>query len=102
MYKRQLEQVFFPAGAAAGQAAGDVRCWGRHTWDALTSTAPVAVGAGFATAVTAGDLHDCALLTDGHVECWGQDGAGQLGDGTPAPGFVTSAAPHPSLVIGLP
>ena len=35
---------------------------------------PVAVVAG-------GDEHSCALMGSGGVKCWGQDGAGQLGDG---------------------
>jgi alpha-tubulin suppressor-like RCC1 family protein len=32
--------------------------------------------------VVGGELHTCALLADGSVECWGNNQGGQLGDGT--------------------
>ncbi len=32
--------------------------------------------------IVAGELHTCALVTDGEVECWGRNDEGQLGDGT--------------------
>ncbi len=35
-----------------------------------------------ATALTTGNAHTCALLTDGTVHCWGANYRGQLGDGT--------------------
>jgi alpha-tubulin suppressor-like RCC1 family protein len=33
--------------------------------------------------LAAGFLHTCARSTDGKVSCWGDNGAGQLGDGLP-------------------
>lgn len=35
-----------------------------------------------ATAVAAGSLHFCVLRADGRVACWGENGEGELGDGT--------------------
>jgi len=35
-----------------------------------------------ATTISTGGLHTCALLTSTQVRCWGENGSGQLGDGT--------------------
>ena len=35
----------------------------------------------YATYVASGPYHVCAILDDGNLRCWGQNGAGQLGIG---------------------
>ena len=35
-----------------------------------------------ATAVSAGNNHNCAILNDKSVKCWGDNGSGQVGDGS--------------------
>ncbi len=71
-------------------AAGGVVCWGLNaqgeigdgtTTDRWTPTPVSGLGSGVA-AVTAGNLHTCALTTGGGVACWGYNFDGQLGDGT--------------------
>ncbi len=71
-------------------STGAVKCWGYNgqgqvgDGGPLTySKHPVAVaGLGGATAVSAGYMHTCALLSVGSVKCWGENGSGQLGNGT--------------------
>ncbi|MEZ4864216.1 MAG: hypothetical protein R3C14_23085 [Caldilineaceae bacterium] len=70
--------------------SGAVACWGKNTngqlgnnGQANLSTPALVVNlAGSATAVVAGANHSCALLQGGAVRCWGDNAAGQLGDGT--------------------
>ena len=102
------EQASQPlSAAAAGLDAGRyhscatlpgdaLRCWGyggdgalgygnRHTIgddETPSAAGPVAVGAGLTTsAVSAGQVHTCALLSGGSVRCWGFAGNGRLGYG---------------------
>jgi alpha-tubulin suppressor-like RCC1 family protein len=66
-----------------------VQCWGRNFEGQLgngtifvNSFIPVAVsGLTTATAVSAWGDHTCAVLSNGTVQCWGKNSAGQLGNG---------------------
>lgn len=74
-----------------------VRCWGKGAGGRLGyanqndigdsetpgSVGPVDLGPGrTAKAITAGEVHTCALLDDGTVRCWGVGAGGVLGYGT--------------------
>lgn len=80
-----------------------VMCWGNNVQGQLgdgTNTnrrAPVDVTllSGPVRAIGADGSHSCALLTSGTVQCWGNNEAGQLGDGT------TVASTTPVTVTGL-
>jgi alpha-tubulin suppressor-like RCC1 family protein len=65
-----VTQVFGLMGSAAGGVGGPVQ-------------------------VSAGGGHTCAVIGNGHVECWGYNHSGQIGDGT----IINRATP--TLVIGL-
>jgi alpha-tubulin suppressor-like RCC1 family protein len=85
-------------------AAGGVLCWGDNLHgqlgDGTTAQrlAPVAVsglGSGV-RAISAGGDHTCAVTTTGAVLCWGDNIAGQLGDGT----IVQRTTPVPVSGLG--
>ena len=80
------------------QSTGGVKCWGYNTYGELgdgttsgpescggppCSTTPVAVSNLSDAVDLGGDLSstDCVVLSNGHVECWGDEGVGELGNG---------------------
>lgn len=71
----------------ARTGAGAVLCWGRNQYGEVgdgTNTdrsTPVTVIASGATALIAGQRHNCAVVSGG-ISCWGRNQHGQLGDGT--------------------
>jgi alpha-tubulin suppressor-like RCC1 family protein len=71
--------------------AGGVKCWGYNESGQIgdgtktTRLTPVNVS-GLTSGVSAiaeGASHSCAIRTAGGVKCWGANGNGALGDGTP-------------------
>ena len=80
--------------------AGDVECWGWNQYGQLgngtttdSSTPVMAGGTGFgAVAIASGDEATCAALYYGPVNCWGYNGAGQLGTGSTGGGSTVPVA----------
>jgi alpha-tubulin suppressor-like RCC1 family protein len=89
--------------SCALMVGGGVKCWGSNFDGELgdgtleySSTPVDVIGlAGPAVALTAGHSHNCALIEDGGVQCWGLNENGQLGDGT------TTNRSTPVGVMGL-
>jgi alpha-tubulin suppressor-like RCC1 family protein len=77
-------------------------CWGNNRYGQLGQGAvgdesgPVAVVIDRVRSIDAGDLHTCAVRTDGTVWCWGANEQGQLGLGS-----MSSASPKPTPVLWL-
>jgi alpha-tubulin suppressor-like RCC1 family protein len=80
---------------------GTAQCWGDNSWgqlgtgdfvNYLVPTDVFAVLSYQGAAISAGNIHTCALTAHGEVSCWGDNTGGQLGDGTYAdrnyPGFA--------------
>ncbi|MEM4680507.1 MAG: DUF2341 domain-containing protein [Nanopusillaceae archaeon] len=69
---------------------GSIACWGYNNYGQLGngtfggySTTPVLVqNINNAVAISTGDSHTCALLSNRSIACWGYNNYGQLGDGT--------------------
>jgi alpha-tubulin suppressor-like RCC1 family protein len=71
-------------------SGGYAECWGDNAAEELgdgtnggEQVSPVAVhGLSDAFAIALGSAHSCAALSSGHVDCWGENSWGQLGDDT--------------------
>src|SRR5258708_8201664 len=81
-----------------------MQCWGRNQDGQLgngdsTTDVPLpgpVVGLGPVADFAGGGYHNCALLADNSVRCWGRNGRGQVGDGTD-----TTPVTQPHVVVGL-
>ena len=61
---------------------GSMTAIGNRTAATVANTPTINVGTGRSVvAMSAGDLHTCALLDDAHVKCWGMSSNGRLGTG---------------------
>jgi alpha-tubulin suppressor-like RCC1 family protein len=99
--------------AASASAATRTKVWrgaGNYTASlTLTSTSGGTTTADQAVSVvdhpiSSGAQHSCAILSDNTVACWGQNNAGQLGDGTTFggnSGFLPKVVPGLNNVISL-
>jgi alpha-tubulin suppressor-like RCC1 family protein len=91
-----VDAVSVSAGGAhtcVALVGGLAVCWGYNNVGQLGITAPsptpptpftpvTVLNLRGAVAVSAGEAHTCALLTDRTVSCWGSNYLGQLGNGT--------------------
>ncbi|MFI7538357.1 S8 family serine peptidase [Streptosporangium sp. NPDC049376] len=108
----QVAGIYNAVGISAGighslavLSDGTVRAWGDNSQGQLGyagSDSPVAIAVPGLTGVAAGPgtiaaggVHSLALMANGTVKAWGNNGAGQLGDGT------TTNHTTPATVTGL-
>lgn len=97
----EVTDVSVGASHACALVGGRVFCWGRNNVGQLglgVSSGPnmifspsTVIGINNAVAITTGRSHTCALLDSSDILCWGENGAGQLGNG----GTSNENAPFP-------
>lgn len=88
--------------------SGGAKCWGagialgNGNQESLTPSDVLAEGGGTLSgisAVSAGEAHACAVMTNGGAKCWGSNYYGQIGDGGP---FSVRYFPVDVLGFGAP
>ncbi|HEV3267260.1 MAG TPA: hypothetical protein VGZ68_02550, partial [Acidimicrobiales bacterium] len=86
-------------GCALSASGGNVSCWGNQDiGNGVNSSSPSPLsvsGLSGVTQVSDGPDHACAVLSTGHVDCWGGNYYGELGNGT------TTNSLSPVAVSGL-
>jgi alpha-tubulin suppressor-like RCC1 family protein len=103
----------------ARTSAGAVKCWGQSGWGQLGAAggdtcdgeecAKAPIDTPFTAGVqdlAAGNLHTCVITDQGAAKCFGRDGQGELGNGTPGPdschvGLTLPCSKTPAQVQGL-
>ncbi|MEM0324784.1 MAG: DUF2341 domain-containing protein, partial [Candidatus Aenigmatarchaeota archaeon] len=83
---------------------GSIMCWGYNYYGQLgigytSDYEPYpqqVIGIDNAIAISSGYAHTCALLSNGTIMCWGDNGFGQLGIG-----YTSGPIPYPQQVIGI-
>jgi alpha-tubulin suppressor-like RCC1 family protein len=101
----QLSIGFGSTSTCALMTGGGVRCAGANSFGQLgdgtradrSLPLPVAALGSWVRQIAVGSTHACALMNDGSVQCWGENGFGQLGDGDPTIRFRSVPGPVPSL-----
>jgi hypothetical protein len=75
-------QVSVGTFACAVRSSGRVACWAQYA-DGTISTRPAEIaGLVDAVQIDVGAYHACARRTNDEIVCWGDNGTGQLGDGS--------------------
>jgi alpha-tubulin suppressor-like RCC1 family protein len=103
-----VTQMTAGANHACAISGGKISCWGDNTDGQLgrgivggsSNNATVTVtlpGNKSAAMVSCSGSHTCALATDGTVYCWGNNNAGQIGNGMPSNNRVSM----PAQVMGI-
>lgn len=94
-------------------SSGEARCWGQNQGTLGDGTrtnrkraVPVQNSAGTGpltniVQLAAGSQHTCALLGDGRVQCFGENGQGQIGDGTTTARLRPKTVKDPSGTTAL-